>query len=49
MAYQKLSGRQREGVSATLKRHSIDTAKLLTTADPLPALHRLLKRHGRKR
>lgn len=49
MAYQKLTGRQREGIGATLKRHAIDSAKLLTTADPLPALHSLLKRHGRKK
>lgn len=49
MAYQKLTSRQREGVDVILKRHAIDTAKLTTTRDPLPALHRLLKRHGRKK
>ncbi len=49
MAYQKLTSRQREGVATILKRHAIDTADLLTTRDPLPALHQLLKRHGKKR
>jgi uncharacterized protein (DUF58 family) len=49
MAYEKLSRRQREGVEAVLKRHGIDSAQLQTTRDPLPALHQLLKRHGRKR
>jgi uncharacterized protein (DUF58 family) len=49
MAYQKLARRHREGVATILKRHAIDTADLETTSDPLPALHQLLKRHGRKR
>ena len=49
MAYQKLTNRHREGVATILKRHAIDTADLQTTRDPLPALHQLLKRHGRKR
>ena len=49
MAYQKLASRQREGVATVLARHGIDTAKLYTTKDPLPALHLLLKRHSRKR
>jgi len=49
MAYEKLTNRQREGVTAVLKRHSIDAAQLQTTRDPLPALHQLLKRHGRKK
>jgi uncharacterized protein (DUF58 family) len=49
MAYRKLTSRQREGVGTILKRHAIDTAMLATNRDPLPALHRLLKRHGKKR
>ena len=49
MSYEKLSRRHREGVSSILKKHAIDTTKLSTTADPLPALHQLLKRHGSRR
>ena len=49
MAYRKLTRRQREGVTSTLKRHAIDHANLSTTTDPLPALHLLLKRHGKKK
>lgn len=49
MAYEKLTRRQREGVATVFKRHGIDSAQLQTTRDPLPALHQLLKRHGRKK
>ena len=49
MSYEKLSRRHREGVASILKKHAIDTTKLSTTADPLPALHQLLKRHGSRR
>ena len=49
MAYEKLASRHREGVTTILKRHGIDAATLETTRNPLPALHQLLKRHGRKR
>jgi uncharacterized protein (DUF58 family) len=49
MSYEKLSRRHREGVASVMKKHAIDSAKLSTTSDPLPALHQLLKRHSRKR
>ena len=46
MAYRKLSRRHREGLRKQFKRFGIDHASLSTTADYLPALHRLLKRHA---
>ena len=49
MSYEKLARRHREGVASILKKHAIDTTKLSSTSDPLPALHLLLKRHGRRR
>ena len=49
MSYEKLARRHREGVASILKKHAIDTTKLSSTSDPLPALHQLLKRHGRRR
>jgi uncharacterized protein (DUF58 family) len=49
MGYAKLALRQREGVASVMKKHAIDSTALSTTCDPLPALHQLLKRHGRKR
>jgi uncharacterized protein (DUF58 family) len=49
MSYEKLTRRQREGVASVMKKHAIESAELSTTSDPLPALHQLLKRHGRKR
>jgi uncharacterized protein (DUF58 family) len=48
MSYEKLTRRHREGVASVFKKHAIDSAQLSTTSDPLPALHELLKRHGRK-
>jgi len=49
MSYEKLARRHDEGVASIFKKHAIDTTHLSTTADPLPALHQLLKRHGRRR
>jgi len=49
MSYEKLARRHYEGVASIFKKHAIDTTHLSTTADPLPALHQLLKRHGRRR
>jgi len=49
MSYEKLTRRHREGVASLMKKHAIDAADLSTTSDPLPALHQLLKRHGRRR
>jgi uncharacterized protein (DUF58 family) len=46
--YEQLTRRHREGLASILKKHAIDSAKLSTTTDPLPALHQLLKRHGQK-
>ena len=49
MGYAKLMARQQEGVAAIFKKHGIDTADLLTHGDTLAALHKLLKKRGRKR
>ncbi len=49
MSYAKLMARQQEGVAAIFKKHGIDTADLLTDGDTLAALHKLLKKRGRKR
>jgi len=49
MAYQKLQGRQHEGVTSIFRKHGIDTADLSTRGDTLAELHRLLKRRSRKR
>ncbi len=49
MGYQKLMGRQQQGVSAVFKKHGIDAADLATHGDTLAALHRMLKRRSRKR
>lgn len=49
MGYAKLMKRQLEGVSAIFKKHGIDSADLLTDGDTLAALHKLLKKRGRKR
>lgn len=49
MAYQKLMSRQQEGVASVFKKHGIDFADLATQGDTMAALHRLLKRRGRKR
>ncbi|MEI6176549.1 MAG: DUF58 domain-containing protein [Verrucomicrobiota bacterium] len=49
MAYNKLQGRQHEGVTSIFRKHGIDTADLSTSGDTLAALHRLLKRRSRKR
>ena len=49
MGYAKLMARQQEGVTAIFKKHGIDTADLLTHGDTLAALHKLLKKRGRKR
>jgi uncharacterized protein (DUF58 family) len=49
MAYQKLMTRQQEGVASVFKKHGIDFADLATQSDTIAALHRLLKRRGRRR
>lgn len=49
MAYQKLMTRQQEGVASVFKKHGIDFADLATQSDTMAALHRLLKRRGRRR
>jgi len=49
MAYSKLMRRHHEGTAALFKKHGIDSADLETDRDSLPALHQLLRRHGRKR
>lgn len=49
MAYQKLMTRQQEGVASVFKKHGIDFADLATQGDTMAALHRLLKRRGRRR
>ena len=49
MGYAKLMATQQEGVAAIFKKHGIDTADLLTDGDTLAALHKLLKKRGRKR
>ncbi len=49
MGYAKLMARQQEGVAAIFKKHGIDSADLLTHGDTLAALHKLLKKRGRKR
>lgn len=49
MGYAKLMKRQQEGVTALFKKHGVDSADLLTDGDTLAALHKLLKKRGRKR
>jgi hypothetical protein len=49
MAYRKLSRRHRDGLQGQFKRFGIDYAALSTTTDYLPALHRLLKNHTRRK
>ncbi len=49
MGYAKLMKRQLEGVSAIFKRHGIDSADMPTNGDTLLALHKLLKKRGRRR
>jgi uncharacterized protein (DUF58 family) len=49
MAFKKLTARQREGVEKIFRKHGIDHCDLLTDADPLPALHKLLRRRSRPR
>lgn len=49
MAYQKLMSRQQEGAASVFKKHGIDFADIATHGDTMAALHRLLKRRGRKR
>ena len=49
MAYQKLSRRHREGIRRTFKKYGIDHASISTASDYLPALHKLLKRHARRK
>jgi len=47
MAFEKLTERQREGVERIFHKHGIDHGDLLTDTDPLPALHKLLRRRSR--
>jgi uncharacterized protein (DUF58 family) len=49
MAYQKLMSRQQEGAASVFKKHGIDFADIATHGDTMAALHRLLKRRGRRR
>lgn len=49
MGYEKLMRRQQEGVTAIFKKHGIDTADLFTNGDTIAALHKLLKKRGRRR
>ena len=44
MGYQKLMAQQHQGVASVLRRHGIRCANLSTRDDPMPALHRLLKK-----
>ena len=49
VSYEQLTRRHRDGVASILKKHAIDSAELSTISDPLPAMHQLLKRHGRNK
>jgi uncharacterized protein (DUF58 family) len=49
MGYQKLMGRQQEGVTTVFRKHGIDAADLATHGDTLASLHRMLKRRSRRR
>ncbi len=49
MGYKKLMSRQLEGVSSIFKKYGIDAEDISTAADPMTALHTLLKRRSRKR
>jgi uncharacterized protein (DUF58 family) len=48
-AYTAAMLRRRETLNAIFKKNGIDTVDLETDRDSLPALHKLLKRHSRKR
>lgn len=48
-AYAEAVRAKRDVVTAILKKHGIDVAELETDRDSLPALHKLLRRRGRKR
>lgn len=49
MGYRKLMKRQAEGAASVFKKHGIDAADFSTHDDAIPALHKLLKRRGRRR